>query len=167
MNGGSSAPYLARTPCVPFFVHCLMGVETEGLLDYQRRAGVISIVRWNLRPVRFGVDFKSTPCVQRVARIHKGRGTERPENAGVFGHSLSLYKGSPPSLAEVRNLQNTFWKTPFGTLRSVQAIQLLRKPPSWKPSHSRLANFSENQQPGIWYMYDKVDGAGTTPIPIK
>ena len=32
MNGGSSAPYLARTPCVPFcFVLCLIGVETEGL----------------------------------------------------------------------------------------------------------------------------------------
>ena len=41
MNGGSSASYL----------------ETEGLLDYQRRAGIISIVRWNLRPVIFGVDF--------------------------------------------------------------------------------------------------------------
>ena len=44
MNGGSSAPYLACTPCVPLFVHCLIGVETEGLLDYQRRAGIISIV---------------------------------------------------------------------------------------------------------------------------
>ena len=35
MNGGSSAPYLVRTPCVPLFVLCFMGVETEGLLDYQ------------------------------------------------------------------------------------------------------------------------------------
>ena len=39
MNGGSSAPYLALTPCVPLFVHCLIRVETEGLLDYQGRAG--------------------------------------------------------------------------------------------------------------------------------
>ena len=40
MNGGSSAPYLARTPCVPqCFLHCLIGVETEGLLDYQGQAG--------------------------------------------------------------------------------------------------------------------------------
>ena len=38
MNGGTSAPYLARTPCVPLFVHYLMRVETEGLLDYQGRA---------------------------------------------------------------------------------------------------------------------------------
>ena len=39
MNGGSSAPYLARTPCVPLFVHCFIRVGTEGLLDYQGRAG--------------------------------------------------------------------------------------------------------------------------------
>ena len=41
MNGESSAPYLARTPCVPLFVHCLKRVETEGLLDYQGWAGII------------------------------------------------------------------------------------------------------------------------------
>ena len=34
MNGGSSAPYLACTPCVALFIHCLMRVEAEGLLDY-------------------------------------------------------------------------------------------------------------------------------------
>ena len=56
MNGGSSAPYLACTPCVPLFVYCLIRVEAEGLLDYQGRAGIISIVRWNLRPVIFGVE---------------------------------------------------------------------------------------------------------------
>ena len=56
MNGGSSAPHLACTPCVPLFVHCLIRVEAEGLLDYQGRAGIISIVRWNLRPVIFGVE---------------------------------------------------------------------------------------------------------------
>ena len=57
MNGESSAPYLTCTPCVPLFVHCLLRVEAEGLLDYQGRAGIISIVRWNLRPVIFGEDF--------------------------------------------------------------------------------------------------------------
>ena len=29
-------------------------MEAEGLLDYQGRAGIISIVRWNRRPVIFG-----------------------------------------------------------------------------------------------------------------
>ena len=41
----------------PCFVLCFIGVETEGLLDCQGRAGIISIVRWNLRPVIFGVDL--------------------------------------------------------------------------------------------------------------
>ena len=35
--------------------YCFKGVETEGILDYQGRARIISIVRWNLRPVIFGV----------------------------------------------------------------------------------------------------------------
>ena len=39
MNGGSSASYLACTPCVPLFVLCLIGVETEGLLDLPREGG--------------------------------------------------------------------------------------------------------------------------------
>ena len=42
----------------PYFVLRLKGVETEGLLDYEGRARIMSIVRWNLRPVIFGVD----PC---------------------------------------------------------------------------------------------------------
>ena len=58
MIGGSFASYLARTPCVTLF--CVLcskkGVQTEGLLDYQGRAGIISIVRWNLRYVIFGVE---------------------------------------------------------------------------------------------------------------
>ena len=53
MNGGSSASYLARTLESPCFVLRLVGVETERFLDYQGRAGIISIVRWNLRPVIF------------------------------------------------------------------------------------------------------------------
>ena len=51
--------YLARTPCVPLLSTSFnRGGETEGLLDYQGRAGIISIVRWNLRPVIFGVESK-------------------------------------------------------------------------------------------------------------
>ena len=58
MNGGSSALYLACTPYVPLF--CTLfnrGGKTEGLLDYQGRAGIISIVRWTLRPVIFGAKI--------------------------------------------------------------------------------------------------------------
>ena len=57
MNGGSSAPYLARTPCVPLFCALFNRGGQEELLDYQGRAGIISIVRWNLRPVIFGVEI--------------------------------------------------------------------------------------------------------------
>ena len=39
MIGGSSAPYLACTPCIPFFVLCFIGLETTNVLDYQGRAG--------------------------------------------------------------------------------------------------------------------------------
>ena len=49
-----------RTSLVPLafpcFVLCLIGLETEGLLGYQGRAGIISIGRWNLRPVILNVD---------------------------------------------------------------------------------------------------------------
>ena len=49
-----------RTSLVPLafprFVLCLLRVAREGLLDYQGRAGIMSIVRWNLRPVTFGVN---------------------------------------------------------------------------------------------------------------
>ena len=56
MNGGSSASYLARTLASPCFLLCLIGVEIVGLLGFQGRAGIISIVWWNLRPVIFGVE---------------------------------------------------------------------------------------------------------------
>ena len=60
MNGESSVSYLARTPCVLLFDTYLIEVETEGLLHYEGRAGIISIVRWNLRPVIFGVEKSSS-----------------------------------------------------------------------------------------------------------
>ena len=33
----------------PCFVLCLIGVETEGLLDYQGQAGIMSIVHFQLQ----------------------------------------------------------------------------------------------------------------------
>ena len=62
MNGGSSASHLARTPYVPLFcASLLLRMETEGVLDYEGRPGIMSIVRWNLRPVIFGVDESPPP----------------------------------------------------------------------------------------------------------
>ena len=45
----------ALAPCVPMF-STLIGVEAQGVLDYQGRAGIISIVRWNPCLVIFGVE---------------------------------------------------------------------------------------------------------------
>ena len=63
-------------------------------------------------------------CVQRA------QGTEMPENSGVSRHSLSLGRGFALSQAEVRNLKNTVWKTPFGILLEIHFIlpALLQKP---------------------------------------
>ena len=70
MNGGRSTPCLACTPCVPLLVHCLIGVEAEGLLDCQGRAGIISIVRWNLRPVIVGVEYKEKSKHDNQNELH-------------------------------------------------------------------------------------------------
>ena len=51
----------------PCSVLRFLGVETEGLLDCRGGAGIISIVRWNLRPVIFGVDRRALP--QNFARF--------------------------------------------------------------------------------------------------
>ena len=59
MIGGSSAPYLARTPCVPLFCTSFNRVgnkERVRLPATRGGRGIISIVRWNLRPVIFGVE---------------------------------------------------------------------------------------------------------------
>ena len=64
-------------------------METEGLLDYyQRRAGIISIVRWNLRPVIFGVD--SLPQGQTQFVLATNRGRKAAEKAYVFKANVLL-----------------------------------------------------------------------------
>ena len=40
----------------PCFVLCLIWGGNRRVLDYQGSAGIISIVRWSLRPVIFDVD---------------------------------------------------------------------------------------------------------------
>ena len=55
MNGGS---YLARTLCVPLF--CTLfnrGGNKRAFRLPGAVQGIISIVRWNLRPVIFGVEM--------------------------------------------------------------------------------------------------------------
>ena len=40
MCEGSTASYLARTPCVPVFLPVLIGPEAKGRLDFQGRRGI-------------------------------------------------------------------------------------------------------------------------------
>ena len=56
MNGKSTVSYLVRTPRVPFLMLILLGLKAKNLLAFQGRRGIASAVRWNLRPVIFGVD---------------------------------------------------------------------------------------------------------------
>ena len=78
---------------LPCFELCLIGVETEGLLDCQGRAGIISIVRWNLRPVVFGVEIvgklkeraKSPTSLTRFQLIEE----DRPFCSGPICSSLT------------------------------------------------------------------------------
>ena len=58
-----------RTSLVPLAFPCLyivylIRVEAEGLLVYEGRAGIISIVRWNLCPVIFGFECLNHVHVQ-------------------------------------------------------------------------------------------------------
>ena len=71
----------------PCFQLCIIVVETERLLDYQGRAGIMSIVRWNLRPVIFGVD-QSASKSQRSSRFAIAM---TPEIASDCGDNTKQY----------------------------------------------------------------------------
>ena len=74
-------------PCVPLFVHCLIRVEAEGLLDYQGQAGIISIVRWNLRPVIFGVDRSPSPRPRPDPTQHPETDPKRTRNGAKWSRN--------------------------------------------------------------------------------
>ena len=58
----------------PCFVLSLVSLETEGPFVFHGRAGITSIVQWNLRPVIFGVEgclHQCTPVLAPVVRSHR------------------------------------------------------------------------------------------------
>ena len=69
MNARSTASYLTRTPRVPLFMLILIGLEAKGLLAFQARRGMISVVRWNLRLVIFGVELRFW-SQHRIPNLH-------------------------------------------------------------------------------------------------
>ena len=62
-----------RRARVPFFMLVLIGPETKSLSAFQGRRGIASVVRWNPRPVIFGVDLAQCEksYERRVKRIRK------------------------------------------------------------------------------------------------
>ena len=55
-----------------------MGLETKNVLDYQGGRGIISIVRWNVRPVISGVDKASSDIMQQ-----QGSKAKTPQKKGA------------------------------------------------------------------------------------
>ena len=74
---------LLASPC---FVFCLLRVETEGFLDYQGRAGIISIVRWNLRPVIFRVN----KC--KLSSLYLAKNQLRLAERGSFRYTVKVQR---------------------------------------------------------------------------
>ena len=125
MNGGTSASHLSRTPCVPLFCTLLIGVEAEGLADYQGRAGIISIARWNLRPV-------STPIPTSDDFLcgagNCSGGSFCPDQA--FNSEEFLFA----AWLQTEILSKDFWGLGWGSQSDPQeAVQLSTKP-KWKGS---------------------------------
>ena len=101
----SSAPYLARTPFVPLFLYIdYWGWKQKRLVDYQGRAGIISILRWKLRPVIFGVEIpwrSPSPllhfqCVDsgKCYKLGRKSGWKKQPKDKVFGHEIHGTSGT-------------------------------------------------------------------------
>ena len=112
MNGGSSVPYLARTLAFPCSVQCLIGVEAEGLFDYQGRAGIIFPL--------YGGTFGQSYSVS----------TWEPSERQISLESLA--EGCAPSDGDLWNFKNsTVWPEIF-TVQYQRAQRLtfwVRRPP--------------------------------------
>ena len=130
--GGSSASYLARTPCVSLSstLFTRVGNSRAFRLPWGGR-GIISIVRWNLRPIIFGVDsFGSCKNGPTVPEGHKHRVTtpgkpckipwtpaepfwETPaEPSERQISSESLAEGCAPRMVTLRNFRKWFRRFP-------------------------------------------------------
>ena len=127
MNEGSTASYRARAPCATLFMFVFIGLERKGLLDFQWRRGIASVVRWNLRPVIFGVEKKTHPIrnIQRkviypppppfLARRHFSG-----EGGGVYFEPLF---STPPTLRRVFSKGGGYKIWPCITVSPIEFVQ--------------------------------------------
>ena len=125
-----------RTSLVPLaflcFLHCLIGVETEGLLDYQGRAGDHFHCTVEPSPGHIRCRQISLPKIKK--KVTDELLQERRENLGIPARGfLSWAKGS--------------FALPFGILRDVPPIARgdwgnLKQPPISSTHPSRDVVFS-------------------------
>ena len=81
INGRSAVSYLKRTPHALFFMLILIGLEAKGVLAFQGRRGIASVVQWNLRPVIFGAEEAAlAEKVKKESPRVPGRPPERVKN---------------------------------------------------------------------------------------
>ena len=83
------------------FVLCLIGVEAEGLLDHQGRAGIKTIEQWNLRPVIFGVEasvsFLVYDCNPHIQESHPRAPKATKSLKKVFPRSVKKVSKKSPN----------------------------------------------------------------------
>ena len=148
-NGGSSASYLGCTLCVPCFVLCSIAVETEGLLDYQGRAGIISIVRWNPHPVIFGLGaLKETELRwQREPKTQIFAENRRSSQIRPFSWKFQHLEGAenrrkPQISQETEDFRREPQETQIGFrhLRSVTLARPYSASTHWCTLHDQLSD---------------------------
>ena len=83
----------------PCFMLGLLSLETEGLLAFQGRARITFIVRWNLRPVKIGVEL----------------------------HTFLLFWNSFPNYTG-HSLHMAFWQEFFGAIRVPMKVLSVNAP---------------------------------------
>ena len=68
----------------------LIGLEAMRLLAFHRRRGIASVVRWNLRPVRIGVEFVLCQAKRKRHLNQRKSLGHRPDVPGTPGLSGPL-----------------------------------------------------------------------------
>ena len=107
----------------PYLMLVLICLETEGLVASQGRAGITSIVRWNLRPVTFGAEIGNVEHRNRrqhgrrvfiinvmllIFTVARGCNRFRTQTAFDMASLIVVhFQAAPLSLLTSRNPQNT------------------------------------------------------------
>ena len=94
--------------------------RAKGLLDFQGRRGITSVIRWSLRPVIFGVDFSVSseqtsnwPFGSGDCPVGWGSSTRRGGGRKICSHSWKFvflgFKGSLGLSGNFAGMSPNFW----------------------------------------------------------